>query len=53
MYLEWAPGNILSERPASDNDSAVVGQQDAKRVILEQHVEGISDADVDPDRAEV
>lgn len=31
----------------------IVGEHDAKKAILEQHVEGISDVDVDPDRVEV
>lgn len=32
---------------------AAVGEHDAKRVILEQSVEGISEMDIDPDRIEV
>lgn len=53
LYLEWAPGNVLNPTTKSNgNDRAVVGEQDAKRVLLEQHVEGLSDVDVDPDRIE-
>lgn len=56
LYLEWAPGNILIQNVPSDNDvsrSVVVGERDAKRMLLEQQVEGISDTDIDPDRVEV
>lgn len=56
MYLEWAPGDILSQNPKileDTNNADVVGEHMAKRVLLEQHVEGIVDADVDPDRIEV
>ncbi|XP_059633627.1 uncharacterized protein LOC132276287 isoform X3 [Cornus florida] len=55
LYLEWAPGNILSQNSTSvgdANNSIVVGENDAKRVLLEQHVEGIADADIDTDRVE-
>ncbi|WCJ41769.1 Multiple RNA-binding domain-containing protein 1 [Euphorbia peplus] len=55
LYLEWAPHNVLSESPVSksneDNSSNAVGEHDAKRVILEQNVEGLSE-DIDPDRIE-
>ncbi|XP_057970697.1 multiple RNA-binding domain-containing protein 1 isoform X2 [Malania oleifera] len=55
LYLEWAPGDILSQSPKPDSDpkaSAIVGEHDAKRVLLEQGVEGILDVDIDPDRVE-
>lgn len=54
LYLEWAPANILSQNSASvgDANDSVIGEQDSKRVFLEPHVEGISDADIDPDRVE-
>ncbi|XP_059656876.1 multiple RNA-binding domain-containing protein 1 isoform X2 [Cornus florida] len=55
LYLEWAPGNILSQNSTSvddANNSIIVGENDAKRVLLEQHVEGIADADIDTDRVE-
>lgn len=54
MYLEWAPGNILNPDPSDGNQSngPAVGEHDANRVLLEQHV-GLSDVDVDPDRVEV
>ncbi|KAG5562409.1 hypothetical protein RHGRI_005218 [Rhododendron griersonianum] len=55
LYLEWAPGNILSQNSKileNTNNAVVVGEHQAKRVLLEQHVEGIVDADVDPDRIE-
>ncbi|KAH7839984.1 hypothetical protein Vadar_010969 [Vaccinium darrowii] len=55
LYLEWAPGNILSQNSTilDDTNNAVsVGEHQAKRALLEQHVEGIVDADVDPDRIE-
>ncbi|XP_055803603.1 multiple RNA-binding domain-containing protein 1-like [Solanum dulcamara] len=50
LYLEWAPGNILDQTSDSKN-ALVVGEDDAKRVLLEQ-VGGITDPDVDPDRVE-
>ncbi|KAL2244495.1 UNVERIFIED_CONTAM: putative RNA-binding protein 19 [Sesamum indicum] len=51
LYLEWAPGNILSQTsPAGDNK--VVGEHDVKRALLEQEVEETADADVDLDRIE-
>ncbi|XVF27207.1 hypothetical protein REPUB_Repub14bG0087200 [Reevesia pubescens] len=55
LYLEWAPDNVLNKGSASEGDkknNAAVGEHDVKRAILEQHVEGISDADIDPDRIE-
>ncbi|XVE86462.1 hypothetical protein DITRI_Ditri18aG0036100 [Diplodiscus trichospermus] len=33
-------------------NNAAVGEHDVKRAILEQQVEGVSDADIDPDRIE-
>lgn len=55
LYLEWAPSNVLSQNSTSENDgkNTAVGEHDAKRVILEQHLEGMSDVDLDPDRVEV
>ncbi|KAE9450705.1 hypothetical protein C3L33_17393, partial [Rhododendron williamsianum] len=56
LYLEWAPGDILIQNSKileNTNNAVVVGEHQAKRVLLEQHVEGIVDADVDPDRIEV
>lgn len=50
--MEWAPGNILDQTSDSKNDF-IVGEDDVKRVLLEQQVEGIADPDVDPDRVEV
>lgn len=55
LYLEWAPGNILNPHPSDSNQSnngPAVGEHDANRALLEQHV-GLSDVDVDPDRVEV
>ncbi|KAI4297016.1 hypothetical protein L6164_036928 [Bauhinia variegata] len=54
LYLEWAPSNVLSQSSTSkDNEmNSAVGANDVKRLILEQNVEGISDADIDPDRVE-
>ncbi|KAK2983307.1 hypothetical protein RJ640_011630 [Escallonia rubra] len=55
LYLEWAPSNILSQRSKTLGDgtsTAMVGEPDAKRVFLEQHVEGVADADIDHDRVE-
>lgn len=55
LYLEWAPSNILSLDPAPDNETKntmIIGEQEAKKVILEQQVEGISQDEIDPDRVE-
>ncbi|EYU30293.1 hypothetical protein MIMGU_mgv1a0257881mg, partial [Erythranthe guttata] len=51
LYLEWAPGNILSETSAV-GDNEVVGGHDVKRALLEQQVKETTDADVDADRIE-
>ncbi|XWS16066.1 hypothetical protein CRYUN_Cryun34aG0053500 [Craigia yunnanensis] len=55
LYLEWAPDSVLNKSSASEGDkknNAAVGEHDVKRAILEQHVERILDADIDPDRIE-
>ncbi|XP_042520467.1 multiple RNA-binding domain-containing protein 1 isoform X2 [Macadamia integrifolia] len=55
LYLEWAPNDILSLSATSETKShsnVIVGEQDVKRVLLEQRVEGISEVDMDPDRVE-
>ncbi|KAL3523166.1 hypothetical protein ACH5RR_016000 [Cinchona calisaya] len=54
LYLEWAPGNILSHNvPSVDgSDNNIVGEHDAKRVLLEQQIGGLTDGDIDPDRVE-
>lgn len=55
LYLEWAPSNILSQDLASNDDSKsdmVVGEHEAKKVQLEQQVEGYLQAEIDPDRVE-
>ncbi|CAL5346588.1 unnamed protein product [Camellia sinensis] len=55
LYLEWAPGDILSQNFTFVDDAkntVIVGEHEAKRVLLEQHVEGIADADIDPERIE-
>ncbi|KAK9152588.1 hypothetical protein Sjap_000068 [Stephania japonica] len=52
LYLEWAPANILSSNSQSETHPSMfmVGEQDVKRVLREQHVE--AEADIDPDRVE-
>ncbi|KAI3933990.1 hypothetical protein MKX01_016291 [Papaver californicum] len=55
LYLEWAPGNILSPSSTSEADAqkyGVVGEKDVKRAIIEHRMEAISGVDVDPDRVE-
>ncbi|XP_015958849.1 uncharacterized protein LOC107482784 [Arachis duranensis] len=54
LYLEWAPFDILSQSTTSRNNelNTAVGENDVKRVMLEQHVQRISDEDIDPDRVE-
>lgn len=54
LYLEWAPGNILSPSSTAESNeksNAAVGEHDVKRVMLEQQVDGTPD-DLDPDRVE-
>lgn len=53
LYLEWAPGNILSQGMVDNSSTNIVGEHDAKRFTLEQQVGGITDGDIDPDRIEV
>ncbi|CAI0540770.1 unnamed protein product [Linum tenue] len=56
LYLEWAPADILNPSFISKDDqtsNTVAGQDAVKRVMLEQSVEGISEADIDPDRIEI
>lgn len=56
MYLEWAPSDVLSQSSTSKGNrknDAVVGEHDAKRALLEQYMEGVTDVDIDPDRVEV
>ncbi|KAK7301425.1 hypothetical protein RJT34_12289 [Clitoria ternatea] len=54
LYLEWAPFNILSQSSTYKNEemNGAIGENDARRQILDQHVERISDVDIDPDRVE-
>lgn len=41
-------------KSTSDSSKNIVGERrDAKRVMLEQQVEGITEGDVDPDRVKV
>ncbi|KAH6776205.1 nucleotide/nucleic acid binding protein [Perilla frutescens var. hirtella] len=51
LYLEWAPGNILSQTSTVDDDK-VAGELEVTRVALKQQIEDIAEADVDPDRIE-
>ncbi|KAF3944314.1 hypothetical protein CMV_029201 [Castanea mollissima] len=53
LYLEWAPGSILTQCSTSkiDEKNNAIGEHDAKRFILEQQ-EGLTDMDIDPDRVE-
>ncbi|KAL1537533.1 multiple RNA-binding domain-containing protein 1-like [Salvia divinorum] len=51
LYLEWAPGNILSQTSAVADDKAV-GELDAKKVVLKHQIEDIAEEDADPDRIE-
>ncbi|KAG4980253.1 hypothetical protein JHK82_033490 [Glycine max] len=53
LYLEWAPSNILSQSSTSKNNeiNGAIGENEAKRQILEQQVERIIDVDIDLDRA--
>ncbi|XP_054798328.1 uncharacterized protein LOC129303204 isoform X2 [Prosopis cineraria] len=54
LYLEWAPSNVLSQSLTSENNekNGPIGENEAKRVILEQHLEGVSDVEIDQDRVE-
>lgn len=55
LYLEWAPGDILSEDPKfvpDEKETSIVGEHESKRVLLEQQLEGTADADIDTERVE-
>ncbi|KAL6513380.1 hypothetical protein OROGR_020866 [Orobanche gracilis] len=54
LYLEWAPSNILSPSSTSKNNemNSGIGENDAKRMILERNAERIPEVDIDPDRRE-
>lgn len=52
LYLEWAPSNILDQDLVHRGDM-IVGEQEAKKVLLEQQVEGITEAEIDPDHIQV
>lgn len=53
--MEWAPANILNQSSISKTDAKnnAIGEHDAKRIKLEQQVEGFIDMDIDSDRIEV
>ena len=55
MYLEWAPSNVLSQSLTSESNekSGAIGENEVKRMKLEQHLKGLSDGDIDQDRVEV
>ncbi|GFP95542.1 multiple RNA-binding domain-containing protein 1, partial [Phtheirospermum japonicum] len=52
LYLEFLGEDILSQTPIPEGDSNNNVEHDSKRVLLEQQLETITDADVDPDRIE-
>ncbi|KAJ4724397.1 RNA binding protein [Melia azedarach] len=55
LYLEWAPSDVINPNSTSKSDGKndiAVGEHDAKRAILEQQLEGITDVDIDSDRVE-
>ncbi|KAL9247877.1 hypothetical protein vseg_021259 [Gypsophila vaccaria] len=55
LYLEWAPSNILNPEWAPKSDTKndmIVGEDEAKKVLREQEILGISDTEIDPDRVE-
>ncbi|MQL68238.1 hypothetical protein Taro_000529 [Colocasia esculenta] len=54
LYLEWAPGDILSPKPAAETDKQenTVGREDVNRMVLEQSLEPTTEGEIDPDRVE-
>ncbi|KAI9091630.1 hypothetical protein K1719_028073 [Acacia pycnantha] len=54
LYLEWAPSNVLSQSLTSESNekSGAIGENEVKRIKLEQHLKGLSDGDIDQDRVE-
>lgn len=48
LYLEWAPGNILSQNISSvdNSDKNIVGQHDLKRILLEEQTGRLTDAEL-------
>lgn len=55
LYLEWAPSNILSQnvKAVKDGPAGVVSDENIKSLLLEQSIEGLTEDEIDPDRAEV
>ncbi|KAM0071974.1 putative RNA recognition motif domain, nucleotide-binding alpha-beta plait domain superfamily [Helianthus debilis subsp. tardiflorus] len=55
LYLEWAPDDILSGGQVDvtdEKETPIVGEQQTKRALLEQQLEGTEDADIDTERVE-
>ncbi|KAI3824603.1 hypothetical protein L1987_06067 [Smallanthus sonchifolius] len=55
LYLEWAPDDILSGDPTAvtdEKETPIVGEHETKRALLEQQLEGTTDADIDTERVE-
>ncbi|KAF5811229.1 putative RNA recognition motif domain, nucleotide-binding alpha-beta plait domain superfamily [Helianthus annuus] len=55
LYLEWAPDDILSGDQVGvtdEKETPIVGEQQTKRALLEQQLEGTDDADIDTERVE-
>lgn len=55
LYLEWAPSDILSPIPKSNNEEQnnLVGEEKLNNFLIRQAVEGIAEEEIDPDRIEV
>lgn len=54
LYLEWAPGDILSpnQKLEQDEPKDTISEQSMKSVLLEQTLGGMLEDDIDPDRVE-
>ncbi|CAA7406840.1 unnamed protein product [Spirodela intermedia] len=54
LYLEWAPGDILSSKPVSETDKQdnAVGREEVTRVVLEQSLKQMPEGEIDPERVE-
>ncbi|XP_074570750.1 multiple RNA-binding domain-containing protein 1 [Curcuma longa] len=54
LYLEWAPSDILSSSPKSNNEEQnnIVGEEKLNKILIRQAVEGIAEEEIDPDKIE-
>ncbi|XP_078438055.1 nucleotide/nucleic acid binding protein [Wolffia australiana] len=55
LYLEWAPGDILSPTNVSETVKVqldAVGKEEVQRAVLKQSLEQMPESEIDPERVE-